>query len=294
MCETDRDYTGWVKRPFKRESGPLPPQRRRARAVQGFERVRGEQPGRRAQLPAPVAVQEQQAVAVAGGPVGVVQGQRHAAAGVGLAARPGQQPGLMRRVEMGQRLVEQRDARRLHRQLRQPRALALAAGQGGERAAGEVGQFPAGEVRRQIGQRSPERKMPERDEVGHAAEKSALVALRQQADVLRAGQRRQGGNRLAVERDAAVHRDGEPRQHRQQRRLAGAVGAEDAQHLAGFKREIERIDQRAGAGLQRELNRGQSGSNEFHETKAAGNESEHSSPAAWAAWWAVLRIVWAG
>jgi hypothetical protein len=57
-------------------------------------------------------------------------------------ARPGQQPGLMRGVEMGQRLVEQGDARRLHRQLRQPRALALAAGQRVERAVGEFGQFP--------------------------------------------------------------------------------------------------------------------------------------------------------
>ena len=131
---------------------------------------------------------------------------------------------------------------------------------------------------------SGERIAPKRDEIGHAAEKPALVALRQQADMLRAGERQQRAERVAVERDPALRRRGKPRQHRQQRRLAGTVGAEDAQHLTGFKREIERIDQRVGAGLQRELKRGQSGSNGFHETNVAGNGSEHSSTVAWAAW----------
>jgi hypothetical protein len=88
----------------------------------------------------------------------------------------------------------------------------------------------------------PERVAPERDEVGHAAEKPAFVALRQQTDVLRAGEWRQGIERLAVERDLAVRRGREPCQHRQQRRLAGAVGAEDAEHFAGFEREVEGVD----------------------------------------------------
>jgi len=162
----------------------------------------------------------------------------------------------MRGVEMGQRLVEQGDARRLHRQLRQPRALALAAGQGGERARGEIGQFPGGEVRRQI-RGGAEGVMAERDEIGHAAEEPAFVALRQEADVLRADERRQRVERVAVELDLALGGRGKSRQHRQQRRLAGAVGAEDAEYFAGFEREVERIDQSAGAGVKGEVLGGQ-------------------------------------
>jgi len=48
-----------------------------------------------------------------------------------------------------------------------------------------------------------------------------------------------------------------PAQHRQQRRFAGAVGAEDAEHFAGFEGEVERVDQRAGTGAEGELLGGQ-------------------------------------
>jgi len=95
-------------------------------------------------------------------------------------------------------------------------------------------------------------KTSERDEVGNAAEESTFVALRQQADVLRPGERRQAVERLAVEPDLALRRGGEAGQHREQCRLAGAVGTEDAEHVAGFEHEIERLHQRATAGSQGE------------------------------------------
>jgi len=171
----------------------LPPQRRCPGAVQASSEAGSATFWLgRAQLPAPRRHTGKQAVAMQP-PSWVVQRQHHAAPGVAsLRAQASSRAWCAGRD--GQRLVEQRDARRLHRKLRQPRALALAR----ERASGRSARSASSQVAR-CGARSGgaegpalssvEGVMAERDEIGHAAEKTRLRRPAQQANVLRAGER---------------------------------------------------------------------------------------------------------
>ena len=78
----------------------------------------------------------------------------------------------------------------------------------------------------------------------------------------------------AAELDGAPGRFGQPRQRGEQRGLAGAVGTEDAEHLARREHEIEGVDQGSRAGAEGELAGGQ-----VHACRLRAGAAATASPA---------------
>jgi len=154
---------------------------------------------------------------------------------------------LMIEVEVGERLVQQIQARLLRQQRGNGQALALAAGERVHLAAAEAGEVhrrqrlardalvllpfpvPAAEVRMAADQRR----------LQHGRLEGIEVSLRQQAAQLGGAARIQRGIVLAAERNRAGLGLTQAGQCRQQRRLAGAVAAEDGHPLAGGEVEAE-------------------------------------------------------
>ena len=155
-----------------------------------------------------------------------------------LAGEPGHLPHqrhLMRRVEMGGRLVEQQN-RRLHRQrARQQHPLALAAGQLGQAAVAPGG--ASGGLHRladrllvapaRQAEQAEMRQPAQPDHIDHRQVAAGLALLRQPGQPARALRRRPVGQRCPVEPDLAVLERLQPGQRTQQRRLAGTVGPDD-------------------------------------------------------------------
>ena len=209
-------------------------------AVERAELFGGQNGVDRAQFAMAVAVDQQRLIAEAMRQRRVVQDHDDARAAV--ARRAGEQfehGHLVVEVEVGERLVEQVERRRLGEQGGDGQPLALAAGQGvdlplfhagetdgGQRAARQFGvtgglPVPAAEVRVATGERGFEYRRAER--IGlRLAEPGAA-----QGRVARA----QCGVGGAAEFDAAGNRFAQPGQRGEQGRFAGAVAAEDGQPL---------------------------------------------------------------
>ena len=142
---------------------------------------------------------------------------------------------LVRRIEVGGRLVEQQD-RRLHRErARDQRTLPLAARQRVQPAVlpaaalgrGHRGIDDALVLGVRHGEQAEPRQAAEVHGLAHREVAAGLALLRQPRDALRALARRPRVEPPAVQRDLPGARRQQPGQRAQQRRLAGAVRADD-------------------------------------------------------------------
>jgi hypothetical protein len=149
------------------------------------------------------------------------------------------------RVERAERLVEEQDARLDGERAGERDALALAARELRGIAVGEARQpdqveqlaDAALDLRRRRPLRALSRVQPVGDVVGHAHVLEQRVVLEHEPD--RALLHRQEGGVVAAEQDAAAVRRVEPGDDAQQRRLARARGAEQAEQLARAHVEVE-------------------------------------------------------
>ncbi len=169
----------------------------------------------------------------------LVRDQQHgAAAGDELAQRAGER-GLARRVDPGRRLVEHQQLGAAGQGPGDQRALLLAAGQAGHRVAGAVGQpdlleggrhgGPVGGPRRAEDAPTGDQAGP--DHLGHRRRHAGTGAdpLRHVPDPLPSFEAA-----VAEQGDRAGAQRHQPQDRPDQRRLAGAVGAQDRDHVAAL------------------------------------------------------------
>ena len=168
--------------------------------------------------------------------------------------------GLVRWVEVGERLVHQQQLGLDRERARQQHALALAArelaqrplapvpGLGGAQRAfhgGAVGRVGRGQPAL-VRQAAEHRDVVDQQVVGRALARHALAQPRESPRALACRQLRGG---LAEQAQLAAVRE-QARQHLEQGRLAGAVGADDAGPARGADREVDAV-QHLGAAERR-------------------------------------------
>ena len=149
-----------------------------------------------------------------------------------------------RRVEVGQRLVEQEDLGRTHDGAADRDPLALAARQVLRRAVQVLRQVQdlgrAADLLLDLGLVDVGQPQRKRHVVGHAHVRVQRVALEHHRQVALA--RRQLGDVAPVELDAAAADLGQPGDHAQQRRLAAARRADEDDELALLDRQVHALD----------------------------------------------------
>ena len=143
-------------------------------------------------------------------------------------------------VEECRRLVEQHDAGVLRERHRDPRALALAAGEGLERPCRELGharllERPRDEAPVVVGSDAEEVAIRIASLIDEVANRHALRcgrSLRKHGELLGHFTRRGPRNHLSVEHDRAALRPQQPAHRAQQRALPAAIATDEARDLA--------------------------------------------------------------
>jgi len=213
------------RRLYRQASGLPPPQHRRAGAIQRFQRVRGEQTGWRAQLPAAVAVHKQQAVALAAAQLGscsvsttvLPASLRCAPKPAAVPDAPGRGGSAVRPAGQICGLCTASCASRAR--WRSP-PTAVSSGRWASPLSSQVARCAA----RSVGA-SPKGWRPSARKSRTLPKKPPSSPCGNRPMCWRAGERWQRVESLVVEHDVAVRGVGLARQHGQQGRFSGAIGA---------------------------------------------------------------------
>ena len=198
------------------------------------------------------AVEQRHAIAPLRRQVEIVHHHDDGGAGALLGGEQLEQLELMAHVERRRRLVEHQGRRLLRQRPRQQHALALAARQLAERARRQLedagvghGALGGGDVG---GGLEAERAEPRASAHEHDLERRERelerLVLQHGGDQARALARRQRREIALVDGDLAGRRRQQAEQEARQRRLAGAVGAEDADELAAPDIEVDVDEER--------------------------------------------------
>jgi hypothetical protein len=214
----------------------------------------------------PPVVQQHHVVAVRSREVEVVQRHERRGAGAGEPADQRERGQLRVHVQVVRRLVEQQLGL-LGERPGQVHALALAARQRLQRPVGEVAQLDGGEGRGDdvpvaVGVTRPERPVrrpAQQHRVAHAQGDVGRLLLLHERDAAGAVTAAGGADVRAVQ--PHERRPGRPDRARgrdagdqpQQRRLAGAVGAQQATDAAGRDGAVDAVEDQPSADLQRRL-----------------------------------------
>ncbi len=198
---------------------------------------RGDQPLRRVEGDDRAAVHDRDAIAQRLGLVEVVRGQDHGPAGGGDAADHVPEVSPRLRVEAGRRLVEEHDLRVVHERERDREPLLLPAREPARRGLPFLGE--ADQLEQPLGASSGRHAVERREQVEELARGEVLEerrGLQLHADPA-LDPRRVRPDRPAQDRRAPGVWHGQPLDHLERRRLAGAVRPEDPERLARRDRE---------------------------------------------------------
>ena len=210
---------------------------------------------------------------------------------------------LVGEVEVRRRLVEQQQRRVLEQRGRERDALALAAGERLHVAVGEVGEEQAAEDALDLADRSrrssgaaPAGVAPVRERRGLAHRRRKRIGPELRAPGAPVGERRRRpvGELDAVDADRAGGDRKDAGERREQRRLAGAVRADDDPALAGGDAQVERRRRavrlraappaRSESALASSRTAGASRAGVASTSRTAARRSSRRAPAAPAAW----------